>query len=128
MDTNRMKESAERLQEYYTMLTSRSESVRDILFVALAQGVTVEVIESGITQTAMAPKPTKWYLRSILLRYIREGVYTGKDLERDTFNFYAARRGGTVWMDKDGNLKDRFSDEKKPMTWSLYEQEEQVSF
>ena len=59
---------------------------------ALRAGVTAEGIVDALEQTAMAPRPSHYYLRAILRRYAERGIYTIKDAERDRYIRRAQQR------------------------------------
>lgn len=50
---------------------------------AVENGLQASAILDAIEQTAMAPRPTHYYLRAILNRYARWGIFSGELAEKD---------------------------------------------
>ena len=50
---------------------------------ALKAGVKAEAVLDALEQTALAPRPSHYYLRAILRRYTEKGIHTVWDAERE---------------------------------------------
>lgn len=58
---------------------------------AIEAGVQASAILDAIEQTALAPRPSHYYLRAILRRYAAEGITTAEEAERSRGDFRTRR-------------------------------------
>lgn len=72
----------EQIRQGYEMLLGALNAyrARDIE-IAVENHLEVSAILDALEQTALAPRPSHSYLRAILMRYTREGIYTADRAE-----------------------------------------------
>lgn len=63
---------------------------RDIEY-GLENGLDASAILDALDQTAMAARPTHYYLRAIIRRYVNEGIHTAEEAEQSREEFRALR-------------------------------------
>ena len=80
---------------------------RDIIRAA-QNGLEVSAIIDAIDQTAMAPRPSHYYLRAVLTRYWSEGLTTVEKVQEDRLRRYheQSESKGNDWHNWYGNLFD----------------------
>lgn len=59
--------------------------------IAIENGLDASAILDALDCTAMAARPTHYYLRAILRRYATDRIFTAEDAERDRMRFRAER-------------------------------------
>lgn len=70
-------------ETYVNMIGSMTMATARMIERAMTRGLTPLAVIHAIEETGMALNPTPYYLRAILERYLRDGLYTIQDVQRD---------------------------------------------